>query len=1768
MPEDRPPPQPSAPTQRWSEDDTQAPGAHLNSDKGTLARGTMVDQYQVIRRLGEGGMGEVYLARDTGLGRKVALKVLRPKALGSASAVDRFLFEARTTARFSHPHIVTIHGVGEVDGNPYLALEYLSGQTLRERIRQRRAGVKEAVRIALAIAEALREAHRNKLLHRDLKPENVMIPRDGRIRVLDFGLAKAVADQPVITGEQRGAPSLLSSMAESDDRGVAVEGFRTREGGVRGTPTYMAPEQWEEAPVTAAADVWALGLTLYEMLTGKHPYAGAGTYQICTRVCGAEPMPTLDDEFPGELRQLVARCLEKDPSERPDIGAVVSDLEEMLQRGGRRVEQRPPFRGLLPCDEQDADQFHGRDAEVAAFIERLRQEPVLPVVGPSGAGKSSFIQAGVVPRLREQGRWTVLSLRPGRQPFRALAARLMYGEGSRGSVLSSRLSHNPSLSSGSESGTLSSTSLKELEQAEAELARELLQAPTRLALQLLNISESEHGGDAGRVLLFVDQLEELYTQVDDPSIRRAFMEALCTAADDVRGPVRVVFTLRDDFLGRLADGEAAREALSRVTVLRSPGPQALVEILTRPVQSLGFDYDDEALPARIAEAVQGEQAALPLLQVAGQMLWERRDRKAHRIPAAEYEAMGGVAGSLARHADGVLEGLSTGEERLARDLLVRLVIAGSGASGETPTARRVLARTELLDGLDDGAADVLDRLVAGRLVLVRKASRPTRRRPRPDADEAEYELVHESLIRSWERLARWLDEGREEIAFLAEVGQAAALWQHRGKRPEELWSGDALQDGVRRAQRLTHVPTQVVLFLDAGRAIAQRRARNQRLALAVAFVVITLVAGVMAGLAVDARRQRGWAQQRQAEAQRDAAYLALARGDVVSARSRLLASFETTDSPLARALWWRIQRTPYRWSSRLGDAVYGVAYSPGGEEVAAACGDRSIHLFETATGQRRILRGHASLPWVVAYSPDGKRLASGDYSGQIRLWDLEGDTVHELDGHSMRISGLAFSPDGKRLASSATKDGIALWNVETATLERRIDPDSEWVSVVRYSPDGTRLVFNGGPPISFVVVELESGDSRRYPMEQYSSDVRFTADGRSVISAHWMDDILRVWDLESGDERQLPTGHDGGVWVTALHPGGRLIATGSDDQDVRLIDLESGQLIQRLQGHAHNLRGIAFSTDGTRLVTGAEDSTVRLWDVDPDAGPEPVRQHDRLGDAYSARFLPDGQTLATMHGGDDGNSVLLWDWNTRQPLRTLEMGTQVAGSMAVRRDGSVLAAAGSDEDGHTTIFLWDPATGEELGRLREENSKVQDLRFSPDGSLLASASHDTTLRLWEVPSGRLRHQLKGHITYIFATAFSADGRWVASASADTTIRLWDTVSGEAIKLLEGHGADVQDVDFHPSERRLASAGADRSVLLWDLTDGTARDLGPFDSSAHSVRFSADGQTLAAAFSDGSVRLWDLESGAERTLEGHRFPLGEMDISADSSLLATNGQDGTVRLWRFPGGEPLWNVPMMAPVPTAVAQRGRRADQHPDSGMLCLASTADELEIWEPDQLLQRYAFPDMARVLALADGCLTQTRSGEIARHERTGETQVLHRNGRAIAVVADELLIATGQEFVRRSATGEVVSRFPVDPGVTAVTRSGDRVLLGYADGNVEAVGLDGQARPPWSLAEETFPNAVSMLIPGPEGTVVVGYDSGTVGLWSVDTGTRHYWTELYGPVTELALADGQLHAASELGDQLTLDLSEFYTGYCDVLRAMWDEAPSEGAHDHRCGP
>ena len=731
------------------------PAAGLISGSTPLA-GELVGRFEIERLIGRGGFGDVFLARDPDLGRRVALKLLRPDRFGSPEAVEGFLDEARTTARFTHPHIVAVYEVGSWRGRPWVALEYLEGQDLRSRMDEGRLGILEVVRVGLAVASALAEAHRGGILHRDLKPGNVMIPRDGRVRVVDFGEARRLAQA---------------------------------DGELCGTPGYLAPERWRGEAASPAVDIWALGVVLYECLCGARPYQHLPARTLALRVGGPDPIPALPggERLPPQLVQLVARCLDKDPLRRPSADEVAEALQGILAAGtaelGPRVgEQAGPYRGLLPYSARDAGRFFGRDQEIGAFLEHLRGAPTVLVTGPSGAGKTSFLHAGVIPRLGEQGPWIVVTARPGRAPFLALAAAL--DEATAGE-------------SGATDGGVAAS------------AAALTASPGRLRRELRALADEV---DA-RVLLVLDQLEELFTHGGGEAELRAFLRAISAVADTPGGPVRVVLSLRDDFLGRLATVEEARPAIASLFVLRPPGPAALCEIVQRPLADLGYRLEDEGQARAMVDQVVDTPGCLPVLQAACGQLWDARDPTRRLIPAAALARIGGVSGALARHADLAVDGLPPGREAQARILLLRLV---------TPEGtRRVVPRSELLQGAGAGAGALLDRLLRGRVVQARPA--------RGAAGEGDIELTHDSLVTGWDRLRRWLDEARDQLAWLDDLGQAAHGWTRRGELDEELWSGAALSDALASLARLaTPAPAPVVRFLERAREVEHGRQRRRR----------------------------------------------------------------------------------------------------------------------------------------------------------------------------------------------------------------------------------------------------------------------------------------------------------------------------------------------------------------------------------------------------------------------------------------------------------------------------------------------------------------------------------------------------------------------------------------------------------------------------------------------------------------------------------------------------------------------------------------------------------------------------------------------------------------------------------------------------------------------------------------------------------------------------------------------------------------------------
>jgi serine/threonine protein kinase len=816
--------------------DPQRPSSEPSTvvDAIKLGPGLRIEQYELIRELGRGGMGQVFLARDTRLGRRVAMKFL---AANSPRFTERFLVEAKATARCSHEHIVVIHDVDEYLGLPYMVLEYIEGLPLGALITEKRLPAARVIELITPVVKALACAHAANIIHRDLKPDNIIVTASGTVKVLDFGIAKLFAspDEP----RPRRPPTPGENVSS------------TRSGAIVGTLPYMSPEQLGTDEVDHRSDLWAVGIIMYEMLAGKHPLEPVTQGRLFGAAAALdEPMPPIGGDvagLPDRLERIVDRCLAKHKTERYASAAeLLADLEPLLpSRAGRNlVADESPFPGLNAFQESDANRFFGRSQDIAGTVARLRDQPLVGVVGPSGVGKSSFVRAGVVPALKASGDpWEVLIVRPGRHPLAALAGSLEALRDSRDS--------DPVI------GDDPATRLR----SEPGLFGARLRARARRK--------------RSQILLFVDQQEELYTLVTDASERRAFTACLAGAADDPSGPLRVIVAMRSDFLDRAAEDRQFVEELTRGLVfLQPPNRAGLEEALTQPLDMLGYGYEPGVVHGML-ETLETTQGPLPLLQFTAAKLWDTRDKTRRILTLHSYLALGGVAGALATHADEVLAAFSARDQKLVRAIFQRLV---------TPERTRAIVEVSDMRDIASDVDRIIGLLVGARLIVVHT---------RGDGDGATaVELVHESLIKSWPILQRWLDENQDDAAYLAQLRAAAKQWDQKGRAPGLLWRNEAMDEArLWRARYQRELPAREQDFLDAVFELATRATRLKRRLVVGAFVFLLAVVAAAGVALVQIRNAEkvardNEAKAKQAEIQAEAAKQAVEQDAAVLASSK------------------------------------------------------------------------------------------------------------------------------------------------------------------------------------------------------------------------------------------------------------------------------------------------------------------------------------------------------------------------------------------------------------------------------------------------------------------------------------------------------------------------------------------------------------------------------------------------------------------------------------------------------------------------------------------------------------------------------------------------------------------------------------------------------------------------------------------------------------------------------------------------------------------
>ena len=1417
-----------------------------DTSPGTLP-GMVDDRFELIRLLGRGGMGEVWLARDLRLGRRVAIKLVDlPEFFPRRAEKHRRLFarEAQVTAQLQHPNIVTVYHSGTLEGRPYLVLELLRGESLFERCQKTPLSLYEITDLGAQIAGALAYAHGRGVVHRDLKPANLFLSVDGRVRVLDYGLAGLGEADP---GEDTDP---LPPRGETDtDEIHTPPAPTTSDARAAGTPGYMSPEQQRGAKPHPAMDIWGLGTVLFELIAGRRALRAEA-------LAGHE---RADLEVPRELTILVDRMRAREAELRPEAEEVAATLRRLR---GERAEgdERPPYRYLETFGAQDESWFFGRERESARLVAMLDQRALVAIVGPAGAGKSSLARAGVIGRLRQRAAPPkTLEISPGREPLRTLAERLTDLHTDAGLPTSGRA---------------------ELDEAPGEAGR-LLRAWARAT--------------GRRVLLVVDQLEELFTQVDDPRERARFAAALCSAADDPRGSVRVLVTLREDFLSRLAEvPELCELVQANLLLLGPPDASALLEALTGPAARVGVSLE-EGLASRIVEELAGMPAPLPFLQVTASHLYAQRDRAGGRMTWAAFERLGGVGGVLARHADQVIE--QVGHTGLARDLLIQLV---------TPEGTRRRVGVEILLARLDASAQgarVLEQLVTGRLLTTTDSE-----------GRRMVELAHDLLIQHWDRLEQWLGADEEARRALDRLEHATAAWLEAGEPAGLLWSGEALarSQRLKDAGRLTLSPDELRFLGTCEARVRRDRRLGRSLVLAAVLFLVAATAVSWGGLvryraqeqearaaaAVATTRALGAEAGRAAQDGRDGEALALRRAAWETAKAAST-SEEKLDLALMEAANLAVPAVEIPGVLHSSERL--VVPSEGAPAVVVQADDQ-LALVDPSTGEItcRVPLAVGAGP-ELAVSPDGRLAVVAGAEPSAVVVDLEACTAgprlafpHDSGGRR-----LALSADGRFVAGRGVQGEILTFDLSTGDRLGAAHPDS-YVVTLAWFPDRPVLATGHGDGT------VQLWDEALHPLSSWAAhegpvwELGPTPDGTRLATASW-DATAAIWEVEGGRLLHRLEGHEGRLWGLSWSADARLLATSSDDGTVRVWDAtRGGQALHVFRDHRGPVFDLAFAPSGAALLTGGVDQRVHLYDAE--AGTLLARNRDHRGVVWRVGWSADGARPGSLSGEE---SMRLWRWS---PARTGWRQQLGAGRIynLIFADPWLVATSSKG-----VVHVLGMDDGRSIRTLDPADGPLLTVSGVADDGLLIMAGKEGELIARELPQLEERWRIQAHPSPAIRL-LRVKGRLdlLVSVSANE-LATWRSADGGALSRAEIEG-ELRWAELSADARRLWVVRTDGEVLQFQLSseglfEGPPAHLGKLEGQLRTLIMSPDHLTWATQHGeverialDGWRSLWRSRLGSLAT--------SQLSLVGDPLQVAVAQEDGGVALLSAQTGEVLWQEP--------------------------------------------------------------------------------------------------------------------------------------------------------------------------------------------------------------------------------------------------------------------
>lgn len=838
-----------------------------------------------------------------------------------------------------------------------------------------------------------------------------------------------------------------------------------------------------------------------------------------------------------------------------------------------------PYRGLQLFDIADRPFFFGRDAltewlvsSLASLCQKQQANRFLGIVGASGSGKSSLARAGLIASLQQGAipgseHWQNVVLKPGSNPLESLAVTLKKNK-----VI------GPNLGDA------------------GDFMQRLLEQDNRLHLVLRLAMEELPEGQ--KVVILVDQFEELFSLCKDEKLRVAFIDNILHAAMDPMGKALVVIAMRADFYSRCSAHERLAAALSDHQMLVAPmSDHELRDAIVKPAQLVGTEFE-AGLVEMLINDLYGEVGELPLLQYALTQLWNKREGR--RLTVASYKAIGKLEGALERQANKVFDALSPNEQQVCKQIFLRLIQPGE----DTVDTRRRVYLSEI--GQDDLVERVTRNLTDERLVTIEG---------RLEGVETTIEISHEALIRGWSRLSQWIDAERDLLRIHTKLAQTAREWEQEGRNNTEdyIYRGTRLSE-VEEFLSGAGVPLSDLeqAFIDASFAYRDRKVQEEK------------------------ERRRRELQQAKSLAEEQKARADEQEKSAKKLRKLFKLIFLVAIVAVAAATfgWWK-QQEALKAANSARDAL-------------AVSQSRELVLFAEANIEK-----DPQLSLLLAIKAAELSLKSESRSNDVVhsiLYRAVLATPRRLaTGGNYGIEAFVVSPDSRFIALGTQRSGVVILSIANGSVLQRL-PHGDWVDAVDWNADGT-LLASGSRDDMVIVWDVKTGQEKiRLRFEHSPQSVHWRTGSQEIAIglAIGNNSRTKVYDLETIQELFEVPG-----MRAAWSPDGKLLATGGGDGSVYLFT-RKGKSLALLKGHTRYVHKVVWRPDGKQFATASVDGYVLVWDV---AQP---RQVARLKNefALSAAWSTDGELLAS---GAGTNFVSVWETQSFNSVYQITHSTTITG---------------------------------------------------------------------------------------------------------------------------------------------------------------------------------------------------------------------------------------------------------------------------------------------------------------------------------------------------------------------------------------------------------------------------------------------------------------------------------------------------------------------------